>query len=349
MIRTVLLVAALAFGPATMAIAAPPPAPKIETPAEAEAYLGAIMRELSAYAAPHQAAIVESDEIVLMAIDGASKALELQQAGTSKRKGAAWADEWQPQLEARIAALRATKAQLPPFPEATFNRLAAIAPEMGPKRSGYAQIAVQTGTTIDVAATFAENTAGLARRVATGDEDALIPLAAELIRGTKLVLSAENATLDIAIATGSPDHPQTALSRSMKASNVGVELFMDYQISLILQEESNAAEVGAKIRAEGQAARKAALLTDTLTTSTVAKLKTMPDIPLKPRLLEMAATYRESSAVEVEIADLVISAGDALINRNLTDEELDSLLDPLDAAVDRRVEITRRRLKLLNP
>lgn len=343
MIRILALVVALVLPPAAAAAAAAAPA----TQAVAEARLNSLMAKLADYSAPHQAAMGEAGELVGLAITGMTTAQTLAEERAGQRRVTAEMDAWEAQTRARIESLRTKKDQLPPFPREAFIALTAMAPAFKGRESAYAQVQVESIRSIDAAIAFAERSLGPARKAAMGDPQAMMDLAVETIAGLKLVIMAENAMLDVSIAASPPEHPQTALARSIRASNAAMELFFDYEVASISGDPNDPARAAAGIRGKAEEARRSAREMIPLAAALAADLKKAQPSPTIMRMNRILDSYRESSAVELELADVFERVADLIERGEDSQEALDAAIAPVDVRVNRRLELQAARLELL--
>lgn len=343
MFRVLILAAALLLAPATVH-AAPAGAPSSE--AEFNVMVGKVVD----FSAAHQAALTAASNLVILSITGMEKALALSEERASEARVKSEMDAWEGEVRAQIAALDASKALLPPFPTQTFERLALLAPQYRGKGAAYSQVKVAALKSIDVSIQFAERSVDPARRAAGGDADALTDLAVELVTGLKLILLSENAMLDISIAAGQPEHPQTALARSIRGSNSGIALVLDYQVATGIGEPSDSKIAAAAIRAKAAEARAAALEMIPLAGAMakgVSRAAGRTDTGI--RMLKILETYKASSAVEVAVADVLDRVADLIESGEANGDKLEAATAPVEAQVARRQEIQMQRLNLLRP
>lgn len=343
MLRILVLTAALLLAPAA-ALAAPSGAPT------SEASFNALVGRLADYSAAHQAAMTVASDLVMLTIDGMEKAQTLAEEGASAARVKSAMDARDAQIRAKIVTLQASKAALPPFPTDAFNRLTLLAPQFKGRAAAYAKVSVAAVKSIDAAIQFAERSLDPSRRAAGGDEDAMTDLAVELVTGVKLILLSENAMLDVAIAAGVPEHPQTALAESIRASNTGIAAIFDYQVATLSGERVDRALAAAAIRSSAAEARSAALKMLPLAKAMAAPVKRdLAGSETGVRLLKILDSYSASSAVEIGLVEVIEAAAALIEDGSNTPEALDAALAPVDARIERRLQLQADRIALLKP
>ena len=341
MLRILVLVAALVLAPAAASAAAPP---------TQEAHFNRLLGELSNYAQPHQTALTEASNLVVLTIDGMSKAQALSEAHAGRQRVTREMDAWETALRASIDGLKARRDQLPAFPQQTFRDLVAMSPGLKGMDVAYRQVEAESRKSIEAAITFAERTIGPARLAAAGDQEAMTDLAVEMITGLKLVLISENAMLDITIASNQPKHPQTALARSIRASNAGIELYFDYEVAGLTGDHMDPKETAGKIRARVAESRQASSEIVRLASAMKAGLRVSGAPPaIIERLSRMLDTYKESSEAELALADTLERVAALIEQGEDSAEKLDAAIAPLDAAVERRTALQALRIELIKP
>jgi hypothetical protein len=172
----------------------------------------------------------------------------------------------------------------------------------------------------------------------------------ELVTGVKLILLSENAMLDVAIAAGIPEHPQTALARSIRASNTAVALVFDYRVATMSGEQSDRKAAATGIRVSAAEARAAALEMLPLARAMAATLKREgPPSATHTRMLKILDGYQASSAVEISLVEVLEKAAALIEGRTDSSEALDALLAPIDPQITRRLQLQADRIALLRP
>jgi len=249
MIRPLLLALLILLAPAA---AAAEPAPR--TAAEADAFLRRLMTDVSAYSTPHQALVTEAEDLVLFAIEGGNTAVAMADRRASRREVAAWADAWEAQTASKIAAIRAKAEQLPPFPEAAFQRLVDLEPAFRAQVPAYRKVGVETRRLIDLCASYAESVAETVRKAALGDDQALDQLSIRIIHGTRLVIEGENTMLEVSIAATDDSHPQKYVSLAALHGNLAILALYDLAMADMAGEETDRAAVAETMRVEAKAA-----------------------------------------------------------------------------------------------
>ncbi len=345
MIRSLLLAVLVLLTPAATATAQPAP----RTVAEADAFLQRLLSDIAAYSTPHTTLVVESEDLVLFAITGAETAVSLAEKGASRREAAAWADTWEAQAASRIAAIRARAEALPPFPEAAFQRLINLEPAFRTQLPAYRKVGVETRRLIDLCANYAESVAQAVRKAALGDADALDQLAIRIIHGTRLIIKAENAMLEVSIAATGDNHPQTHLARASLHGNLAILALYDLTVADMSGEVADRVAAVTTMRAEAEKALAAARDIERETAALDRRLAVGPQTETITRIRAAMATFRESSAVEVEIANLLRAAAASLEGGKPAATVLEQDIGGLEALVTRRIEIQARRLKILSP
>ncbi len=344
MFRVIVLAAIVALAPMSQAMAAAPPASVAE--------MNRLLAQVADYSAPHQAALVETSELISATIAGMDPIIAAGDTRIDSETTGRQVDVWAADLQVRIAALKARRAALPPYPKAVIERLLAYDPTMRSRVDSYRQVKVECEKAIDAAIAYAESAIPATRAAVGGDADALVELVVTTFEGMKLTLAAENAMLDISISSAPPRHPQTALARSIRNSNRAIEVYLDYLMASFATETPSAA-ASAKAAAEMErllaTARTEAGLVASLAKALEPEMRAIPDAATRGRFLRLIATYEGSGKAELEVI-AVISDAAAMLAAGKTDtDELDAALAKLDAPINRRLALQTQRLALLKP
>lgn len=343
MLRLLVLTAVLLLAPAA-ALAAPSGAPT------SGASFNVLVGRLADYSAAHQASMTIASDLVVLTIDGMEKAQALSEEGAGAARVTSVMDAQEALIRAKIGALQASRVALPPFPTDAFNRLALLAPQFKGKAGAYTQVSVAAVKAIDAAIQFAERSLEPSRKAAGGDEEAMADLAVELVTGVKLMLLSENAMLDVAIAAGVPEHPQTALAESIRASNTGIAAIFDYQVATMSGERVDPAVAASAVRTSAAEARAAALRMAPLAKAMAATLKRGgPYSETEVRLLKILDSYAASSAVEIGLVEVLEKVAALIAGGTNTPEALDAAVAPVDARIQRRMQLQADRIALLKP
>lgn len=345
MIRPLLLALLILLAPAAAAAAEPAP----RTAAEADAFLRRLMTDVSAYSTPHQALVTEAEDLVLFAIEGGNTAVAMADRRASRREVAAWADAWEAQTASKIAAIRAKAGQLPPFPEAAFQRLVDLEPAFRAQVPAYRKVGVETRRLIDLCASYAESVAETVRKAALGDDQALDQLSIRIIHGTRLVIEGENTMLEVSIAATDDSHPQKYVSLAALHGNLAILALYDLAMADMAGEETDRAAVAETMRVEAKAALAAAGDIDRAATALDRRLAVGQQIDSIKTIRAAVATFSDSSAVEARIANVLLDAADSLEGGKDPMAVLEEDTVELQVLVNRRVEIQTRRLQLLAP
>lgn len=341
MFRCLIVAAAVALA---LPLATPAPALARSTSgSEASRLLG----QMADYSQPHQAAMTEASNLVSYALEGMNPIVAANESRIERKTATGQVDEWAVNLQARVAALKAKRAALPPFPEATFRRLVELQPSLRGRVDDYRQVKVECLKTIDAAIAYAEAVIPLTRAAAAGDSEATEELVITTFVGTKLMLTAENAMLDVGIRAGEPNNPQTILARSVRASNAAFEVYLDYTIAELADAGGDPQTVAVEMRKHAATARAEARRVGAAAKGLEPLFRATPDADLRGRMLQILATFDESSRVELEIADVLDAAADLIASGKVDDGQLDAVLARLDTPIDRRLQLQERRLSLL--
>ncbi|MFZ5668236.1 MAG: hypothetical protein ACOY4K_01950 [Pseudomonadota bacterium] len=345
MFRSLLVALAIVLSPVAAAAADR----GLSSPSEADAFLQQVMAELSAYAGPHQSLVSDAEDLVLFGIDGVGKAAEMADRRARSREVKEWADAWEAEARAKIAAIRARQTQLPPFPEATLQRIAELDPSFRPRMAGFRHIGDETRESVDLCIAYLEGLVGSVRRAAGGDGDALASVAAHVMYGTRLVVEAENALLEVSIAVTGDEHPQNALARSSLHSNLAILALYDLIMADLAEEPRDAVATVATMREEAARSRAAALDIKRLAARMSAQFDGAPaSMESIQKIRTALATYNDSSAVEVKVADLLEAAAAKVAAGKVPLDVMETDFAGLDPLFTQRVELQRRRIKLFS-
>jgi hypothetical protein len=345
MIRSLLLAVLILLTPAATATAQPAP----RTAAEADVFLQRLLNDIAAYSTPHQTLVIEAEDLVLFAITGAESAVRLAERRASRREVAAWADAWEAEAASKVAAIRAKTEDLPPFPEAAFQRLIDLEPAFRSQVPGYRKVGIETRRLIDLCASYTDTVAETVRKAAVGDADALDQMVIRIVHGTRLVIEAENAMLEVSIAATGENHPQTHLARASLHGNLAILALYDLTLAALSGEDVDRATAVATMRAEAEKALVAARDIERDAAVLDRRMAAGPQTETIKRIRTAMSTFRESSAVEVAIANLLRAAADNLEGGKAPAAVLEEDIAGLDALATRRIEIQARRMQILAP
>jgi hypothetical protein len=343
MIRAALLATALVVAPAGF-LARPASAAPAERSAQ-DAQLQDLLNQVTAFSAPYQAAMVEAGEVTTVAMEGMNRAIEMINSGATD---AGWVDVWEQDVKARSAALRARVPTLPAFPSALLN-LSGGEPNLDARMRAYERIGVQGKAVILTTANFVDGVLPLARKVANGDEAAVRPVAAKLLAGSRLMIASENAMLEVGIAAGGPEHPQSAVLRATLAGNDVLELLLTYHENALEDLPNDDAKLAAALRAKAAIIRAEAAAIPVYSKSLDDNLVTISDPATRTRLRTVMKSYDENIVIEVALADGIDSLAAAIDKGENSAEAMDPLLSLMDEASVKRNEIQTRRIALMRP
>ncbi len=344
MIRTIVFAAALLTALAVL-VAAPTAALAAQPPASV-AEMNALLGKLADYSGPHQAALAESSELIGYTMAGMDPIIAAGESAGDRKAAVRQVDAWAVDLRARIAALKAKRAALPPFPDAAVQRLLAFEPSMRKKADGYRQVKVECEKAIDISIAYAERAIPLTRAAAGGDDEALAELVVETFAGMKLSLSAENALLDVTVTNGSPDNPQTALARSIRASNAAVDLYLDHVMASLTGEKTDPNQTAAEMQRQLDISRAASREVASFAKAMEPEMRAIPDAATRARFLKILATFGDSSRAELEVADAMAQVA-ALVAKGASEDQLEAAAAGIEAPIQRRMQLQTDRLQLL--
>lgn len=344
MIRVLAALTALLLTPVAAAAATAPAPPMTEVE------FNRLFSEIADYAAPYQAAMSEAGGLTTLVLTGIEKASTLSRAGADRATVDRAMDEWEAQLRAATASLQAHRDQLPPFPEATVERVSRYAPSFRPRIAGYREVRENSLNAIAATITFSQRIMAPARKAAHGDAEAARELSVEMVIGFKLMIQAENAMLETGIKTSDPKHPQTALSRSVLAGNHAIETYFDYAIAVATDGPIDRATIAKAIRDSVAEARLAAQDAVRLSATMSSALQHDPGPPnVLSRMRKILDSYRASSDVELTVAATLEAVANQIEQGRDTPEALQAAMEPVDAAIDRRMALQTERLMLMKP
>lgn len=344
MIRTIAFAAALLWAPVVVALA-PAAAVAAQPPASINE-MNALLAEVAEYSAPHQAALTETTELIGQTLAGMDPIIAAGDGAADRKAAVKQVDAWAADLGVRIAALKARRAALPPFPTNAVDRLLAFDPSMRRRAVGFRQIKVEAERAIDVAIGYAERAVPLTRAAAGGDDEALAELVVETFVGMKLSLDAENSLLEVTVANSAPDNPQTALARSILASNAAVELYLDHVVASLSGEKTDKDQAAADMQRQLDISRAGARDMAAFAKAMEGQMREIPDPATRDRFLKILATFDDSSRAELQVADALAQVA-ALVAKGASDAELEAAVSGIDAPIQRRLELQTKRLQLL--
>ncbi|MDQ0465448.1 hypothetical protein QO010_003235 [Caulobacter ginsengisoli] len=304
---------------------APPPVPVAGPPAADP--LSQAMVKLVAAASVYGDLVSEGDELLGLVVDGASRAID-----TENPPDRAWLTAWKAKVAAQSASLRAHRNALPPWPRDTFKAFGSD-PRVRRMTEGMEQLPQTAAQSADGVLELADTIVPLVEAAIGGDDDSRIRLAGELLRGTIVALKAENVMLDITINTGVAEHPQTILSRTIRASNEALILLLEYTHDELNGEEVDPDALMAAVRAKLDLCRAEARKMGPTARLMSLRMQSepLPEV-LRARIVAALATYDDSGRVELQIADVLEKGIEALARdpdgeSNILDEELGPLVD----------------------
>ncbi|MDQ0465449.1 hypothetical protein QO010_003236 [Caulobacter ginsengisoli] len=318
--------------PAAAAPAAPAAA-AATPPAAADSRL---MAQLVQASAPYQALVLSSEAFLGEVMDGGQLVL-----ASEARPAAADVAAWKARVLASQARIRAERAALPAFPSSRFAAVRSD-PEGARLLTAMAKLPKVAGDVADNSLTLADRVVPLVEKAALGDQAAILALRGVLIDGSIAALRAENALLTIGVAMSGEGLPQTALSRSMIASNEAIADF--YEMLKAIEDEGRLRQLATKMaedlnEAESQANKVAPLARYALGQ---ADSSISPD--LKRRIEIAFATYDESAKVELQLVALIRQVMARMAEDPAAAQALTAEAGPL---VARRIELNNQRLRAL--
>jgi hypothetical protein len=251
---------------------------------------------------------------------------------------------WRAKSADDIARLRTEAAALQPAPPELLAAIRSLGPTGVRQAAGVSQVTQLARSLSEDTARQVELMTPLIVQASQGDRQAKGQLARRMVVGMRLMLEGENTMLDLGIVmSGTPDHPQVDLNLAAKASNEAlIEAMKYYERSN--GEPASETEAASAMKSRLAAAREAARAVWPHARSAAAVFATIPKGDLRTRLETAFATYRESSQVELDIADLLSGAATALE----TGDPLALDQPGVEALINRRVALINQRKALFN-
>ncbi|MDH4384947.1 MAG: hypothetical protein QE280_05845 [Caulobacter sp.] len=252
---------------------------------------------------------------------------------------------WRAKSAGDIARLRAEAAALQPAPPELLAAIRSLGPTGVRQAAGVSQVTQLARSLSEDTARQVELMTPLIVQASQGDQQAKGQLARRMVVGMRLMLEGENTMLDLGIVlSGTPDHPQVDLNLAAKASNEALIEAMKYYERSANGEAASETEAASAMKSRLAAAREAARAVWPHARSAAAVFATIPKGDLRTRLETAFATYRESSQVELDIADLLSGAATALE----TGDPLALDQPGVEALINRRVALINQRKALFN-
>lgn len=323
----------------------------VATPARAqqlsrteETRLKVFIDELLAFSRPYQAAMDETNQILVLSMEGMEKALDMSENGSTDD---AWIEAWARDVTNRSAAVRARLDGLPPFPVGQVEKMIASAPSLRPRLVAMTGMEGAYKATIASSLDYAISVIPDVRRLARGDSDAAMPLYASIIAGTRLIIRSENAMLELQIAAAGPASPQGSVSRGAMLTNDVLELLMAYQEGFLAGDSPDVSRLAKALRGKALAIRQIGVDIRRGVRDLEGQLSIIGDPVMRGQFNAILKTYESNVAIEEEIAGKVDALAAALERGDDPLDAMTPLLDYIDVAVDKRNAILEQRSGLL--
>lgn len=337
-----MLAAALTVAPLT----APPalaaaPAARVDTEAEVMKLLGDIV----AWSAPLNTLIGESNTLGLEMIDIVVEAAEPTRTGP---EGRAWMEAWLAKADAEVARQRSALAALPPMPADLERRYRSLGPDGVRQVEGFMTLPGIVRGVVDDTDVLLNRLRPLLLKAASGDEKAKLEIVRHTVSGTRLALRNENALLDLAIAVANrPDHPQVAVSKSVKATNQALGLALEYLERRLEDDLADPTAAGKAMQAQVAIGRaEAAKIWPYARKLKAEVLASVPAGPLKTALGGALDTYEESGRIELDIAAALGKIADRMVAGDADIDPDGAAFTDLEPLVNRRLALHARRVSL---
>jgi hypothetical protein len=337
----IMLAAALIAAPMSAGPVLAQPVNRVDTEAEVQKLLGDII----AWTTPSNTLMSESNAFALEMIDVASEAMEEKRKG---REGRAWIDAWLAKADAELARQTAAAAALPPLPAELERRYRTLGPDAVRQMDGFKALPGITRDVIKESEVLLNRLRPILIKAASGDEDAKLEVASQMLSGTRLAIRNENALLDMAIAMANrPDHPQVALSRSAKATNEAMMMALEYLERQINLEDPDPVATGKAMQAKVTIGRQEAQKAWPNARKIRAEFSvSLPEGPFRTNIFTALDTMEESARIEVALADLLGRMADRLTAGEETIDPDGTAFEGIEPLVNRRAALYEQRINL---
>jgi hypothetical protein len=325
---------------ATPALAAPSTA-RLDTEAEVMKLLGDVV----AWSAPLNTLMGESSALGLEMVDVVSEAAEPTRTGP---EGRAWIEAWLAKADAEVARQKSALAALPPMPAELERRYRSLGPDGVRQVEGFKTLPGIVRGVVDDTDTLLNRLRPLLIKAASGDETAKLQIVRHTLSGTRLALRNESALLDLAIAVANrPDHPQVAVSKSVKATNEALSQALEYLERQLNDEVVDPTATGKAMQAQLAIGRaEAAKIWPNARKLKAEMLAGLPDGALRTALSLALDTYEESGQVELSIAGALGKIADPLASGDADIDPDGTAFTDLEPLVNQRLALHARRVSL---
>lgn len=291
---------------------------------------------------PDQRLIVDSVGLLNLTLRGAGLV-----ANSESPPSPEWLAQWKAQVAQARASVKAQRDALPPFRPGDLGILAQ-SPKMARALPLIARLPDTARDATDGILATVDELVPLVEAAAGGDMAAMERMQVSVLSGLISNLVAQDALLDLTIAIGGDDHPQTALAEAVKAAHSAQKKMIGYRMAMMVGETRDFKSTLASARLDLAECRVAAARARPLAKAMAAQMAAAPlDADMKARFVGAFNSYGESADVEVAIADLIDRNLEGFMRGTMSVEGAQAFDRDLLALSDRRMKLQQQRANAL--
>jgi hypothetical protein len=159
-------------------------------------------------------------------------------------------------------------------------------------------------------------------------------------------IARENQTIQIAIDSLAPDHPQRYVSMATLASNKAMQQYLQAAMDELAEKPSSEGS-GRRVVVLAEESKEAGRKAGPAANALVAAMKSdLEGTELWARLQPALLGYEKATQVEVAIADHLAAVGKIMADDSAFADEIQTHLDAITTLVNERVRLSQERSKL---
>jgi hypothetical protein len=266
----------------------------------------------------------------------------------SKAQVAAWTNSWEPGFKAKVASIRARVAVLPDLKMDDYPSLLRSGALSGIDMPKLIESVKRRKAAVLDILTVAESVAENEKKAATGDMAAMKRTATGTLLNLQMLLTRENNSMDLIVASLPATHPNRDFANSVKESNSAMISLIRLANDGIEGRKVDAKACVADMRQHIKDGRGAANLMRDHANQAARMLETAPgtQTDLDRRSIAAANSFKDSAEIEFKLLTLIEGMA----------AKLDQGMEPLDAfgegddferLVDQRLKLQSDRIAML--
>lgn len=348
-------IAALILWPVDAAAEPDPQSAKSPAPAsdttrvarDVESYIGDFARWSAAYDSVYTLQGAHFDAL----LDGMAEA-RIHSGAKNRKSGATWGRQWAAERRAELVTLRRTLDAVPAEPPPMSDFPPELRMQVESRIQAIAGIRPAIERSVTEYARLADDLIDVIEKTAAGDGRASGRLEGASLDLTTQALVMENGILEKARLVMDADHPEASAISAAQTTNLAVLAIMRLARAHAVGEKPEFSQLSAELRQRAAMIDVAASKAEQDARKKGARLQS--NAAIGTNLLQVMSraleTYKETAAIDREIAASLVALGNAIEAPGETEERLEAALQTLEELgkrVEARGQITQSRRQMV--